>query len=253
MNIVCPNCSRVCRLNDQTCSRCSLPLNFGSVIRFYWNRLWRTAKAAAVVRCGHCSAAVPMQSAWCPACHGQVNVRSAIDAVVEPPKRKWRQLFASMAPLERLRWESRTQWMYMLFSLSLLWWVLAIVDERFPGDWIGQAAMACVLLTGLGFAFLVAVPRRIVQAMIQRSSGRMKLALMANYLTAILALRIFTTTWNERALILIGMFISTWIAAWLLSRLVWPMKEEFTEFYRDKPVDKKHDATAPQGRTGRRD
>jgi hypothetical protein len=252
VNIVCPKCTRTFRLSDRKCG-CGLELTLRSVIRFYWNRLFEKAKDAAVVQCGNCPAAVPLGSAWCPACQRPVNVRSAFDSVVNPPRRRWSRFFASMAPMERLRWEARTQWTYMLFSLSLLWWVLAIVDERFPGDWIGQAAMACVLLTGLGFAFLVAVPRRIVQAMIQRSSGRMKLALMANYLTAILALRIFTTTWHERALILIGMFISTWIAGWLLSRLVWPMKEEFADFYRDKAPDTKFDSTGPQGRTGRRD
>gem|GEM_PF-6596245 len=148
--------------------------------------------------------------------------------------------------MERLRWEARTQWAYMVFSLSLFWWMLSVVEERFPGNWFGHAAMACVLLTGLGFTFMVVVPRKVVQAMIRQPSWKMKLALMANYLTAILAIRIFTTTWNERAFILIGMFFTTWIAGWLLSRVVWPMKEEFTEFYRDTP-DNQHDPTARQG------
>lgn len=251
MNIVCPKCTRIFRLSDRKC-RCGLELTLRSVIRFYWNRLFEKAKDAAVVQCGNCPAAVPLGSAWCPACQRPVNVRSAFDSVVNPPRRRWSRFFASMAPMERLRWEARTQWAYMLFSLSVFWWMLSVVEERFPGNWFGHAAMACVLLTGLGFTFMVVVPRRVVQAMIRQPSWKMKLALMANYLTAILAIRIFTTTWNERAFILIGMFFTTWIAGWLLSRVVWPMKEEFTEFYRDTPDDR-HDPTARQGRTGRRD
>lgn len=133
MKIVCPKCSRIVRLTDRECG-CGQSLTLGSVIRFYWNSLSEKTKDAAVVQCAHCPAAVPLGSAWCPSCNRPVNVRTAFDSVVNPPRRRWRRFFASLAPMERLRWEARTQWAYMVFSLSLFWWMLSVVEERFPGD-----------------------------------------------------------------------------------------------------------------------
>ena len=251
MKIACPRCAHVVGLNSRACSRCGLAMSLGSVVKYYWKRLWKGVQAAAVVRCGRCSSPVPLRSAWCPVCLSPVTLRSAIDSVVQPSKRNWRWfLAAANASPEAKR---RIQWMYLLFSLSLLWWTLALVEERFAGGLVGHAALATVFLTGLGLLTLLLVPRKLVQTIIRRASALVKLALIANFLTAILTIRMFTTTWKERALILAGLMITAWFAAFLLSRIVWPMKEEFEEFYADKDDQRRFDPTDPQGRSGRHD
>ena len=245
----CPNCGVGVGLNDRLCSGCKQPLGIVSLLDFYWNRLRQGVAAAAVIRCAKCPAAVPIGKSNCPSCGHPLSVGVAVDSVVQPPKRRLFAWAKSATPETKLR----VRWMYFLFSLAILWWTLAVVQERFPGNIIENSALAVVFLTGLGLLGAMLIPKNVIKVFAKRASRLLKLALVANYLTAMLVMRILTNTWKEQALTLTGVLVATWIAGYFLTQLAWPMKEEVAALYREPDPEPKFNPSSPQGRKVRSD
>ncbi len=249
MMFACPNCGVGVGLNDRLCSGCRQPLGIGSLLDFYWKRLQKGALAAAVVRCSKCSAPVPIRDPKCPACRHPMTVSVAVSSVVDPSKRSLFAWAKSATPETK----QRVRWMYFLFSLAVLWWTLAVVQERFPGNIVENSALAFVFLTALGLLGAILIPKDVIRIVAKRASRPLKLALVANYLTAMLVMRMLTNTWKEQALTLTGVLITTWGAGFVLTRFVWPIKEDVAELYREPDAKPKFDPSNPQGRKVRSD
>ena len=143
--------------------------------------------------------------------------------------------------------------MYFLFSFALLWLTMALVHEHFPGNFFVQSALAVVFLSGLGLLSAMLIPKSVIRTVARRASAVVKLALIANYLTAMLVMRMLTTTWQEQAFTLAGMLITTWVAGVVLTAFVWPVKEGVADLHRDHDTKPTFNAANPQGRKARID
>lgn len=242
MTFACPKCNRSVKLRSGSCKGCGLGLTLREVIRFYFGQI--SGKACVV--CPKCGGSIHVTEAGCPKCGHSSSLRNAVESIAEPGKARAFDWARGASP-ETKRWVQR---MYFLLSLSLLWWMLAILEDKFPGGWLSNSAIAAVFLTAGGMLGAVIIPKRIVRTVIQKASATTKLALVANYLSAGLALRMFTTTWQERALGLVGVLLATGLAGYLIL-LFLPIQEGVTTLLtEEKPTDRIN-PTAPQGRRAR--
>ncbi len=207
MTFACPNsnCDGDVDLKQNSCPRCGLSLSLGGILRCYWGKL----VSATNIKCPGCGEAVPVSSKACPNCKKPITVESAVDLVVTPKKRR---LFEWAANATR-ETRKRVQRMYFFLSLAILWWMLALVEEQFPGDWIKHSAIGAVFLAASGLVASILTPKRMLEVVLKHLSATTKLALVANYVSVMLAVRMFTTTWKERSLSLAGIIIGTWLAA----------------------------------------
>lgn len=143
--------------------------------------------------------------------------------------------------------------MYLLLSVSLLWWLLAYVEEKQGSHWVKSALLAVVFLAALGLVSVFLVPRQFIQNLSRRSSRVMKFAFVFNYLACLLLIEIMIGEWWARALILAGLLGVTWLGSWLLCR-VWPMAQQVRGIYDQAQGNwEQFDPSAPQGRKGRFD
>ena len=251
MTFACPNCGRAVSLRGTKCDGCQLSLGLVPLLKFYWGRFGKKVQDAAVVRCPNCPATIPIKSDRCPQCGHALTVESAVDSLVAPRKRRLFEWARSASPETK----RRVQWMYFLFSLALLWLTMELVEKHFPGNVFLQSALAVVFLSGLGLLSAMLIPKDVIRTVTKRATALVKLALITNYLTAMLVMRMLTTTWQEQALTLAGMLITTWIAGFVLTAFVWPLKEEVAALHRDpSPTPPPtFNAANPQGRKARFD
>ena len=245
MTFACPSCDGGVDLRTSACPRCGQVLSLGAVLRCYGRKL----VGAANFKCPECGRATPLSTKVCPACNKPLTVDSAVDLVVTPRKRQVLQWAASATPETR----KRVQRMYFLLSLAILWWMLAIVEERFPGSWFSHSAIGAVFLCASGLVAAVLVPKKTLELLIRHLSATTKLALVANYVCLMLAVRMFTTTWKERAFSLAGIILATAVAAWFLTSFAWPLKQGVAAIFEEEEQPKGFDASGPQGRKARRE
>ena len=177
-----------------------------------------------------------------------MTVDAALDLMVEPRKRRLFAWAANASP----ETQRRVQRMYLLLSLAVLWGMVLLVEERFPGQWWKHSAIAAIFLSALGLVASLIVPKKTIRAILQGLSATTKLALMANYVCLVLAIRMFTTTWKERAFSLAGIIAATFFGAFFLTEFFWPASERVSELLQgeeEKPTQFK--ASDPQGRKAR--
>lgn len=245
MKFACPNsnCDGDVDLKQNSCPRCGLSLSLGGILRCYWGKL----VSAANVKCPGCGQPVPVSSHACPGCKSPLTVESAVDLVVAPKKRRLFEWAANATPETK----KRVQRMYFFLSLAILWWMLALVEEQFPGDWIKHSAIGAIFLAASGLVASILIPKRTLEVVLKHLSATTKLALVANYVSVMLAVRMFTTTWKERSLSLAGIIIGTWLAGYFLTSFAWPMKEGVSSLFEEEEKSKGFDASGPQGRKAR--
>lgn len=170
-----------------------------------------------------------------------------LDSVIEPPRRRWREILENITPETR----RRIQWCYFLFSVALLGWLLAYCEQNQEKHWVGHALLSVIFLAASGLLSVLLTPRQVIQNFSRHCPRLTKLAFVANYLAALLLLQIMIGKWWERALILAGLLAVTCLGAWLLCRVLWPMTQQVRGLYDDS--GQPFDPSAPQGRRGRFD
>lgn len=144
------------------------------------------------------------------------------------------------------------QRMHFFFSLAVVWWMLFLVEDRFGGAWWKHSAIAAVFLTASGLLAAFIVPKALIKIVVERTSVTTKLALICNYLSIMLAMRMFTTTWKERAFTLAGIILATGVAGWFLTHIAWPVKENVATLFKEEEKPTRVDPAGPQGRKARR-
>lgn len=244
MKFACPKCPHEIDLRDGACPKCGFTLTLGAVAGHYWDRLWSRAKQEAVIQCPGCGQPVPLTATVCPnpTCGTAITVGSTVDAVMEPTRRRWRGFLDNATPATR-RW---VQLAYLFVSAAILWWLLAYVEKHHSENWIWHALLSVLYLTVFGIVTALVAPRRVFEAISSHASWTVKLALVFNYLTLLLLLQIMISTWWARAVMLAGFFGATYVAVWLLRKLLLPM-------FSGEAEDSSFDPSAPQGRRGRYD
>ncbi|MCX6917624.1 MAG: zinc ribbon domain-containing protein [Verrucomicrobia bacterium] len=249
MVFACPKCAQAVRLSQAACPACGFSLTLGAVVAHYWSRLTHRVREQSAIRCPQCGQASPLASETCPHCHFEITVDSTVNAVLEPPRRRWRLFVGNASPATR----RRIQWAYLLSSGLFIWWLLAYIEEHHPDHWVRHAMLSAVYCAVLAFIVLLLTPRKLLAAISQRTTALVKLALLLNYLSFVLLLQMWIGTWWVRAIILAGVFGVTWLAAWLLTSVILPMTNQVRGIYEPPNANSPFDPAAPQGRRGRYD
>jgi hypothetical protein len=260
VKFACPQCSQEIDLRRGVCPGCHLPLTLGAVVKFYWSFWYTRCRQTAVVPCTECGGGVPITAKACPACKTPLTVNSAVEKTLAPARQRAGQLVAGgRETLARARTsmkkatpetKRRIQWVYLLFSVALLWWLLVCAEQNEVGTWLRRALLSVVFLAASGMLVIVVVPRHMLQTVSRRASILSKLAMVANYLTLLLLLQMMIGVWWQRALILAGLVGVTCLGAWLLT-VFWNATEKARNFIGQD--NQTFDPSAPQGRQGRFD
>ena len=242
MKLRCPKCSAVCGLFERGCQRCGFPLTARSVLRLYVVQ----ARQATALECPRCrKGAVPIGAKVCPACGEIPTFRDLVEATVGPPRRRVRN-YCDNAPPHAKR---LAQWIYLLLSATLLWWLLGYVQQVTGGHWLGLAALSMLYLTAIGLCAAWWMPRGWLFAIAYHAPGMVKFSLFLNFLASLLVLQLLIRVWWEQAGILAGLFVILLVAARQLTHRVLPVAEALREVYLG-PRDG-FDNTAPQGRSAK--
>jgi hypothetical protein len=247
MKFACPRCSAACGLFKGACPNCGLSLTLGSLLKFYFHRTREVLSQASALSCPACGFPNPLQARECANCHSDLSVRVAMDSVVEPRRRRWHRFLRGIAPENK----RRIQWVYLIFSAALLWWLLAYVEHHGGDSWVSCMLLSVVYVAVLAFCALWLIPRKIFRTVFHRATARTKLSLALNALSLMIVLQLCIREWWARAATLAGMFAVAWFAGWLLYRFILPMAQ-ITENVFLGP-DREFDPAAPQGRSARFD
>jgi len=196
------------------------------------------------IQCPKCEHPVPKEYADCPRCKKILDLESASDAATK--SLTWHfQEFINNATPRQLR---RFQRVFLLISLAIMWSITGYVasHEESWGDFI---LMSAVYLIALGLLAKWLVPRRLWVAVASKTSRIVKLALVVNYLSALLLIQVFIGTWQKQALILGGLFGASFLAAYLLCVIAWPLSMNLYHIFFETESNEV-DPTRPQGRRG---
>ena len=175
-----------------------------------------------------------------------MTVGAAVEVSLTPLRRRWQGFLRRAKPKTR----RRIQWGYLGLSLALLWWLVGYTEGQLGKGLVGQAILSIVYLATFGLLAAVLVPKYVWTSFARRTSPLIKLAVVVNYLTLLLLVQNLIGAWWVRANILAGLFVVSWIGAWVLCHLFWPTCLRTANILLgDAPRD--FDPSDPQGRTVR--
>ncbi len=247
MRFACPQCSHACGLFKGVCPSCGLSLTLGSVLRFYGQQMKAFLSRTTALRCPHCGAANPVKASTCVNCQTDLTVRVAMESVLSTPRQRWHNFLRSIdAPTRR-----RIQWVYLIFSAALLWWLLGYFEKHGSSLFLSMA-LSVIFVAVLAFFALWLIPRRIFRSVFLGASRIVKLALAFNGLALTMGVQLWIHVWWARALTLAGLFVIIWLGAWCLHRLILPMTNETAAVFLGND-SRDFDTEADQGRTAKWD
>ena len=238
MRFKCPKCGYdQLKLTDEVCPDCQLALSLRPLLGYYLKRLKTRFRRAAVTRCPRCGKKVRLNATAC-ACGASMTLEAAIQATLEPPRKRWHHFINTIGP----GMESLIRWLYLGASLAAGWWLLNYVHAQYSQRWLGYAALSAVYLAVLFFLVSWLAPRRVFQEVSRRARPVVKLALLANFLSLLLLLQLVIKAWWAQALTLVGLILVA-VLGLLLSSFLMSIKDGTRQ-----PEDTIHTKTRPQGR-----
>ena len=176
-----------------------------------------------------------------------MTVAAAAEFTLTPLRKRWGKWVQRAGP-KTMR---RLQWGYLLLSLGLLWGLLGYTETHRGGQWISQVVLSVLYLAVLLLLAALLMPREVWLRLAHGFSRITKLAVVVNYLTMLLLLQNLIGAWMARASILAGLFVVSWVGAWLLCCCLWPMYITTANILLGGVGG--FDASDPQGRTVRND
>jgi hypothetical protein len=242
MKLRCPKCNETCGLFERECPRCGFSLAVGSLVRFYCRR-------TTSLQCPRCrNGALPIGVKVCPNCGETPTLQDLLAATVEPPRRRLNRFFWNASPgVKRL-----AQWTYLFLSAATLWMLLGYVEHHNGHRLFESAVLSIVHLAAMGFAAAWFMPRRLLFTISSRATGMAKLSLALNLLAGMLLLQLFIAAWWKRTLLLAGLFIVLWFAAYLMNLYFLPIGGATAQAFMSSS-DNQYDPASNQGRTARFD
>jgi len=251
MRIRCPKCGRVLKWSEKLCG-CGFSLTFGGIIRYFWDSLWASAKAAATAKCPGCGERVPFSAAICQNCGASMTLDAAYEATVGPARRRWHS-FLDTAPAGVKRF---VQWTYLILSVAALWRVLSYLEEHFEDSWFAYVGLSMVYLVAIAVLARGLARREVFIVFPQQISRITKLAVVFNYLTLLLGSQVFIGTWLIRSTMLASLFGVTVLAAWIARKFFSDFWANLGSFLAPPPASvekRRFDPTRPQGRQAQHD
>ena len=241
MKIACPKCSQS-DIRDGVCPNCGFVLTVTEVWRLYREKLTGFLRRKASIPCPHCGGDVQVTANLCPHCNNSVTANAVINTTLAPPRQRWRSFVRNATPVAM----RRVQWVYLLLSSLALWYLLAYAQEHNEEHWVRDAALAAFFLAVMGFIVTLIFPSSLLQMVVNRAGWRVKLAMIANWLTLLLLLELLIDVWWAKALMLAGLFLVACLAIIILSIIR-------AYLLRPEGQQDTFDPSQPQGRRGRYD
>ena len=236
---------RLASLTATTCSQCGMPLTLGTVGSHYGHRLVHWWRQNAVIACPWCRGAAPLYARSCPHCRQTITVQACVATSLRPLHRRWQRRRPIPARVSRALAQSA----YLLGSLALLAWQLAAATLDEPVLIVLRLALCAVILAVAALVSLWILPRQLFAALSARLSPVLKVGVLANYLSLLLLLQACIGGWLERSLLFVALLICTWVAGWVLHRLLWPVTVGVRQIFREQDGSW-FDPSQPQGRQG---
>ena len=249
MKIQCPfNPKHTVSFTDSYCQECERRITPKALLQFYMHRLRFRSRLRLLTECPACEFVFPLPEPRCPRCKLATTVGVVASEGIKRSSWHWRD-FAAHASPSQLR---RFQRYFLLGSLLLLVGAVECVWSFKSGELGASALLSIVYLTISGLMVKWFVPPHVLLLIAQRTSHRVKLAMVLNYLTVLLTIQVCIGSWLAQAAIVAGLFGVTAISAWLLCRIAWPMSLETYRLFFES-LDTFLDPMKPQGRKARND
>ena len=244
MKFRCPNCQQLCGLFQRACPHCG----FAFSVRALWRLALGGLRAATALQCPSCrQGALPVGTHVCPTCGVVPTFQNAVRAACAPYCLRVEKYFTAVPA--RTKWQA--QWLGLVFSAALLWWMLGKVERNTGGHWFSPALLSVIHMAAVGFLTVWLMPRPLLFAISREATGKVKLALTLNVFSGMLLLQLIITAWWERTSILATVFVVLWLAAWLMNHLVLP--EAWLTYGNLFGASEPFSAASPQGRSARYD
>ncbi len=249
MKIACPKCESAVSVSQSKCPACGFSFRLGDIVTYYWKKTTRWFQFSSELRCPSCHVACPMTARACPACGTGLTVSAAVNETLNPARKRWRAFLDDITPDTK----RHVQWVYLLLSVTVLWWLLAYIEEHNASHWLDDALLSIIYLASFGRIALLIVPKRLIRVVARNASLLVKFSLILNYLSLMLTLQIMIGSFWMRATILAGVFFGTFVAAWIFCCLFWPLSLQVRLAFEEENLNKPFDPSAPQGRNAKFD
>jgi hypothetical protein len=249
MNVSCSKCKcDKVTTKDLHCPKCGFELTAKSFCADAIARTWKFLKRSTLTACPICTWGVPPTAKICPNCDTDLSAKTTARACIDDVHEKSVRFVAGISSFGKLK----VQRLYLLLSACGLWGALEYVSSS-PGEvWAAGGIMAFFYLAVLILLARWFVPKQILLVVVRRTTGKVKAALVHNYLTLFLLSQVCLQGIAKQAAVLVGTFLLTWGAAYLTCRILWPHSLEFYSLFFETPEKKsKFDPRGPQGRYGR--
>ena len=252
MKFICqrPDCSGV-SLADSACSKCGLEMTVGGLFRHFSKSFLGSVKSKLAIKCPspNCPALIPAFRSVCPECGRTLTVEKVVEETVGKHRERVKELVAPTKSKRKI-----FQWVYLLVSAIVFWIMLGVLETRFASEWGQHAMLSAVYLAVFLLLSFWLIPQKTIIAIAQRASRLVKFGLVFNYLTGLFLLQMYLSSWWARSLMLGALFFTTWLAAWLFWRFLWPMSAIISQIFTSSPSSQtSHDPNDPQGRSVRMD
>jgi hypothetical protein len=249
MKIQCPfNPKHIVDFADSYCQECERRLTPKELIQFYLHRVRFRGQLKLLTECPTCEFVFPLPESKCPRCGLAFTLGAARSDALKRFGWCWRD-FATHASVGQLRSFQRY---FLLCSLLILFAAISCVSLFKSEEWSTLVFLSVIYLTVSGLMIKWFVPPHVLLLIAQRTSRRVKLAMVVNYLTILLAIQVCIGSWVAQATIVASLFGVTAISAWLLCRIAWPMSLETYRLFFES-VDTFFDPMKPQGRQAKSD
>ena len=247
MKFACPVCGWPCGMFKGQCPKCEFSLSLGSVLKFYWQYLSHSLTRTTALRCPKCGFPNPLNAISCESCHCDITVAGAAAKVTEPARKRWQDFKrnASRGTMWRL------QWTYVVISAVLLWELLSYVAGHGGKFWPFYMLLSILYVAVLSYFALWLIPRKVFVVVFRFGSRLVKLGLALNGLSLMIIVQLLIRGWLRQALILAGLFVVAWAAAFLLYFKILTMTAATEAVFLGSGSD--FDPQAPQGRSARTD
>lgn len=242
----CPACSHpTVRLRDRICTCCGAPTTLNALL-FRAGHLARNhSRRLTAVRCPGCGESVSLRLAVCPYCSHALSFHSTLGEVLQPVNQRGKHLLHHPPPLAK----RVVQWAYLLGSAKLVSVLLA--GLAYVNNWylLGTAALSIPYLAAALIVLVWIGPLPWQRRLARQSSALVKIALLLNLFSLLLAAQHLLLRNLKTSVILGGVMAVVAVAFHLAGKILWPVLTALGEMYRHTGTGA-FDPSQPQGRKG---
>jgi hypothetical protein len=210
-------------------------------------RQFKSAARGPLIKCptSFCTKSYPITYATCPFCGLENTIESGISAAAEPLVNKVQKAITTAGAETK----KKVQKVYLIISLLVLFAVFSGAGHGDAADMAGCAVLSVVYLGLILVLVRWFVPRDKIIKFLLKTTWVVKLSLIFNYLTCLLALQNIIGDWWGQFAALAGVVCITWAGLWIFCCVFWPVATDASSVLLGG-LSGKFNPTDNQGRKG---